>query len=95
MNISLDDIKKLLISEIYQNNYTYEEAYGGGSIYDMLMSLNSYVFNGNWAQNIVDIAVFGAANVLCVNIYVYSKMLTTVRCYTLSNLLTPRRATFT
>ena len=41
MNISPDDIKKLLISEIYQNNYTYEEAYDGGSIYDMLMGLNA------------------------------------------------------
>ena len=74
MNISLDDIKKLLISEIYQNNYTYEEAYDGGSIYNMLMGLNAYVFNGNWAQNIVDIAVFGAANALGLNICIFKNV---------------------
>ena len=70
MNFSISDIKQLLESEIYENNYTYKDLYVG-SIEQMLDALNNYLLRGDWAQNMCDIAVFAAANCLAVNLYMY------------------------
>ena len=81
MNISVNDIKTLLESEIYENNYVYKNLYEGMTK-QMLNTLDKYLLNGDWSQSIVDVAVFAVANCLAVNL-LYLKTSRTVHCYSL------------
>ena len=73
MKFTIADIKQLIESEVYENNYTYKDWYAG-SVKQMLDALDNYLLRGDWAQNICDIAVCAAANCLAVNLCIFKKI---------------------
>ena len=64
------DIKKLITYEVFQNNNYYMNFYDG-TVLSMLRSLNRYIVVGVYTQQVVDIAILAAANILCVNMCIY------------------------
>ena len=70
MNLPLNDIKDLIESEIYENNYVYKPYYTG-STKDMLRALDNYLANGQYSHNVVDVAIMAAANCLGVNLCIF------------------------
>ena len=73
MNISLKDIKQLLDSEVYKNNYVYKPWYVG-STKEMLAALDNYLSEGKWVQSIVDRAVFAAVKCLQINLCIFKNI---------------------
>ena len=64
------DIKKLITYEVFQNNNYYINFYDG-TILSMLHSLDRYILLGVYTQQVVDIAILAAANILRVNMCIY------------------------
>ena len=64
------DIKKLITYEVFQNNNYYINFYHG-TVLSMLRSLDRYIDVGVYTQQVVDIAILAAANILRVNMCIY------------------------
>ena len=64
------DIKKLITYEVFQNNNYYIQFYDG-TVLSMLRSLDRYIVVGVYTQQVVDIAILAAANILRVNMCIY------------------------
>ena len=64
------DIKKLITYEVFQNNNYYINFYHG-TVLSMLCSLDRYIVVGVYTQQVVDIAILAAANILRVNMCIY------------------------
>ena len=64
------DIKKLITYEVFQNNNYYMNFYDG-TVLSMLCSLDRYIVVGVYTQQVVDIAILAAANILRVNMCIY------------------------
>ena len=65
------EIKTLLTHEIFENNYKYSQYFSGGSIHSMFTSVEKYITSGVYAQEVVDLVIIAAANVLRVNLCIY------------------------
>ena len=68
--MSLEEIKNIIDSEIWENNYLYRKFYPG-STKEMMEALQNYLTNGVYSHNVVDIAVIAAANSIGVNICIF------------------------
>ena len=62
----------LITSEIFNNNQYYQRYYSG-NVEHMLCSLDNYIKDGLYSQQVVDIVVLAAAKCLCVNLCIYKK----------------------
>ena len=69
---SNDVIGRLITSEIFNNNQYYKRYYSG-NLESMLHSLNNYIKDGVYSQQVVDIVVLAAAKCLSVNLCIYKK----------------------
>ena len=65
-----NDIQKLIMWEVFQNNNTYTPFYSG-CVLPMLWALDRYIHNEVYSQQVVDIAVLAAAKILRVNMCIY------------------------
>ena len=84
IHIPLDFIKRVVDSEIYEHCYVYRPSYAQ-SMKAMFAATNDYLVNGNWAQNIVDVAVCAAANGLSVNMCIFKNVDNRALLYFLSS----------
>ena len=84
IHIPLDFIKRVVDSEIYEHCYVYRPSYAQ-SMKAMFAATNDYLVNGNWAQNIVDVAVCAAANGLSLNMCIFKNVDNRALLYFLSS----------
>ena len=69
---SNDVIGRLITSEIFNNNQYYKRYYSR-NLESMLCSLDNYIKDGVYSQQVVDIVVLAAAKCLSVNLCIYKK----------------------
>ena len=78
---SNDVIGRLITSEIFNNNQYYNRYYSG-NVEGMLRSLDNYINNGVYSQQVVDIVVLAAAKCLSVNLCIYKNAVaSSLQCF--------------